>query len=54
MESTDIEEYARVLADIERRNSERLFYRLFPAADQEQPDGSVTRDLRWIQYHCVR
>ena len=29
--------------DIERRNSERLFYRLFPTADLDLPGGKVRR-----------
>ncbi len=41
MESTDLADFTKVLEDIERRNSERLFYRLFPDEDTEQPDGSV-------------
>jgi phage terminase large subunit-like protein len=41
MESTDLADFTKVMEDIERRNSERLFYRLFPAADLDLPDGSV-------------
>ncbi len=33
MESTDIEDFTKALADVECRNNQRLFYRLFPAAD---------------------
>ena len=41
MESTDLEDYATAIEAIERRNSQRLFYRLFPATDLQLPDGSV-------------
>ena len=42
MESTDLEDFTKALADIERRNGARLFYRLFPGEDTVQPGGSVT------------
>ncbi len=41
MESTDLADFTRALEAIERRNSERQFYRLFPAADLALPGGSV-------------
>ena len=41
MESTDLADFTRALEAIERRNSERQFYRLFPAADLALPSGSV-------------
>ena len=41
MESTDIEDFTKALADVECRNNQRLFYRLFPAADLELPGGLV-------------
>ncbi len=41
MESTDLADFTKALEDIERRNGERLFYRLFPGEDTEQPGGSV-------------
>ena len=43
MESTDLADFTKALKDIERRNGERLFYRLFPAADLELPGGKVNR-----------
>ncbi len=39
--STDLEEYALAIAAIGRRNSERLFYRLFPDQDMVQIDGTT-------------
>ena len=42
MESTDLADFTRALEAIERRNSERQFYRLFPDTDLAHPDGSIT------------
>ncbi len=41
MTSTDREEYALALEAVERRNSQRLFHRLFPASDLALPDGTT-------------
>ena len=41
MESTDLAEFTKALEDIGRRNNQRLFHRLFPGEDTEQPGGSV-------------
>ncbi len=39
--TTDLEDYALAIKAVDRRNSERLFYRLFPATDREQLDGTT-------------
>ncbi len=41
MTSTDLEDYALAIAAAGLRNSERLFYRLFPATDRVQLDGTT-------------
>ena len=51
MESTDLADYARALEAVDRRNCERLFYRLFPDEDLKQPDGSTIHARRKYARH---